>query len=151
MCGWTCRAPKLMTGCGDAASTHSRAALAQPVDWASMPRMAVSYRPKARYRARMRMTTSLGEKVSPSERDSTTTSSAVLAEGVGEQHLGLVDAAEDALLPREDLHDHDRVEALPGQDLLGAPEVDVRGIPAEDVTGRSAARSATRSPSGRRV
>ena len=48
MSGWTCRAPKLMTGSGEATSTHSRAAVAQPVDWASMPSIAVSYRPNSR-------------------------------------------------------------------------------------------------------
>ena len=32
MSGWTWRAPKLMTGSGAATSTHSRAAVAQPVD-----------------------------------------------------------------------------------------------------------------------
>ena len=48
MSGWTWRAPKPMTGSGAATSTHSRAAVAQPVDWASMPRMAVSYSPNWR-------------------------------------------------------------------------------------------------------
>ena len=48
MSGWTWRAPKEITGCGAAASTHSRAAVAQPVDWESMPSIAVSYRAKAR-------------------------------------------------------------------------------------------------------
>ena len=48
MSGWTCRAPKLMTGWGAAASTHSRAAVAQPLAWAIMPRMAVSYSPNWR-------------------------------------------------------------------------------------------------------
>ena len=48
MSGWMWRAPKLMTGSGAAASTHARAAVAQPVDWASMPRKAVSYRPNWR-------------------------------------------------------------------------------------------------------
>ena len=76
---------------------------------------------------------------------------AALAQDVGEQHLGLVDAAEDALLPREDLHDHDRVEALPCEDLLGAPEVDVRGVPAEDVVGGSAALPAHALHQGARV
>ena len=42
MSGWTWRAPKLITGSGFAASTHSLAAVAQPVDWASIPRKAVS-------------------------------------------------------------------------------------------------------------
>ena len=94
------------------------------------------------------MTTSLEEKVSPSESDSTTTSSPLVGERVGEQHLGLVDAAEDALLPGEDLHDHDGVEALPGQDLLGAPEVDVRGVAAQDVVRRSAPLPVHALPSG---
>ena len=31
MSGWMCRAPKLMTGSGAAASTHSRAAVAHPM------------------------------------------------------------------------------------------------------------------------
>ena len=48
MSGWTCRAPKLMTGSGAATSTQSRAAVAQPVDWASIPRNAVSYSPNRR-------------------------------------------------------------------------------------------------------
>ena len=43
MSGWTWRAPNEMTGRGAATSTHSRAAVAQPVDWASMPSSAVSY------------------------------------------------------------------------------------------------------------
>ena len=34
-------------------------------------------------------------------------------------------------MAREDLHDDDRVEALALEDLLGALEVDVRGIPGE--------------------
>ena len=37
---------------------------------------------------------------------------ALVREHVGQQHLGLVDAAEDALRPGEDLHDDDRVEPL---------------------------------------
>ena len=95
--GWTWRAPKLMTGSGAAASTHSRAAVAQPVDWASIPSIAVSYRPNWRYRARMRRTTSLGAMRSPSA----SASRRGLAVGrpgqhVGEQDLGLVDAAQDA-------------------------------------------------------
>ena len=48
MSGWMCLAPKLMTGSGAAASTHWRAAVAQPVDWASMPSTAVSYSPNFR-------------------------------------------------------------------------------------------------------
>ncbi len=35
--GWTWRAPNETIGSGAAASTHSRAAVAQPVDWAIMP------------------------------------------------------------------------------------------------------------------
>src|SRR5262245_29447827 len=54
---------------------------------------------------------------------------------MGEERLGLVDAAEHALLAGEDLHDHDRVEAFTGEDLFGASEVDVRGLSAEDVMG----------------
>jgi hypothetical protein len=71
MSGCTCRAPKLITGCGAAASTHRRAAVAQPVDWESMPSIAVSYSANARYRARMRRTTSLGVTRSPSSIAST--------------------------------------------------------------------------------
>ncbi len=48
MSGWTCRAPNEITGCGAAAVTHSRAAVAQPVDCASIPSRAVSYSPKVR-------------------------------------------------------------------------------------------------------
>jgi hypothetical protein len=48
MSGWTWRAPNEITGAGDATSTHSRAAVAQPVDWASIPRIAVSYSPNRR-------------------------------------------------------------------------------------------------------
>ena len=48
MSGWTWRAPKEMTGCGAAASTTSRAAVDQPVDCASIPRIAVSYSANAR-------------------------------------------------------------------------------------------------------
>ena len=44
--GCTCRAPKPITGIGAAASTTRRAAVAQPVLWERIPRMAVSYRPK---------------------------------------------------------------------------------------------------------
>ena len=58
--------------------------------------------------------------MSPSESASTTTSSAAVRQDVGEQHLGLVDAAQDARLAREDLHHDDRVEPLAGEDLLGA-------------------------------
>ena len=36
--GWTCRAPKLITGIPAAAATHARAAVAQPLFWASVPR-----------------------------------------------------------------------------------------------------------------
>ncbi len=72
MSGWTCRAPKEMTGCGAADSTHWRDAVAQPVDCASMPSIAVSYRANARYRAWIRRTISLGVTGSPSASDSTT-------------------------------------------------------------------------------
>ena len=71
MSGWTWRAPNEMTGCGAAASTHSRAAVAQPVDWESIPRIAVSYSANRRYRARIRRTISLGAIRSPSSSAST--------------------------------------------------------------------------------
>ena len=62
----------------------------------------------------MRSTTSLGANASPS--DSASTTRCVLAgaspSDVRQQHLGLVDAAQDPRLAREDLHDHDRVQAL---------------------------------------
>ena len=40
---WTCLAPKLTTGTPCAAATHSRAACAQPLSCARMPRIDVSY------------------------------------------------------------------------------------------------------------
>ncbi len=42
MSGWTWRAPNDTTGSGAATSTHSRAAVAQPVDCDIIPRIAVS-------------------------------------------------------------------------------------------------------------
>ena len=49
-----------------------------------------------------------------------------------EQDLGFVDAAQHARLSREHLHHHDRVEALAGEDLVRAREVDVRRITRQD-------------------
>ena len=44
--GCTVWAPTEMMGTFPAASTHRRATVAQPVEWARVPQMAVSYRPK---------------------------------------------------------------------------------------------------------
>jgi len=51
-----------------------------------------------------------------------------LLEDVGQEVLDLVDPAQDRILPGEDLHRHDRVEALAIEDRLGPREVHVRGI-----------------------
>ena len=48
-----------------------------------------------------------------------------LREHVPQQVLGLVDAAQDRLAAREDLHGHDRIEAFGRQDAVGAREIDV--------------------------
>ena len=134
MSGWMCRAPKLMTGSGAAVSTHSRAAVAQPVDWASIPRNAVSYRPNWRYRARIRSTISLGATRSPSlSASSCVSAGSARGEDVAKQVLRLIDAAQDGRLAGEDLHRDDGVEAFLAQDALRAREVDVRRIPGQDL------------------
>ena len=77
----------------------------------------------------MRSTTSFGAMTSPSARASTLR---VVNSGVGEypreQRLGLVDAAQSRVAPGENLHRHDRVEILVGEDFLGAMEIDVGRI-----------------------
>ena len=61
---------------------------------------------------------------------------------VGERLLG---AAQDALAAREDLHRHDRVEPLGGQDRARALEVHVGGLAGEHVGGRQEVRAMGRS------
>ena len=61
-----------------------------------------------------------------------------LAEHVREQHLGLVDAAQDPRLAREDLHDHDRVHAFAREDLLRPGEVDVSRVARQHLDRRAA-------------
>src|SRR6476646_4830317 len=117
MSGWMWRAPKLITGSGAATSTHARAAVAQPVDWASIPRNAVSYSPNCRYRARIR-----------SRQD------------VAEQVARFVDAAQHGVHPGEDLHRDERIAAFLGQDALSTLEVDVGRVAREDLVRRPRAR-----------
>ena len=54
---------------------------------------------------------------------------------MGEEVLDLVDAAQHRLASGEDLHRHDRVEALALEDPVGAREVDVGRFAGEDLAG----------------
>jgi hypothetical protein len=63
---------------------------------------------------------------------------------VSEQVLRLVDPAEHGVLAGEYLHRHDRVETLRLEDRVGAREIDVSGIPGQDLVGRSGALDAHR-------
>ena len=100
----------------------------------------------------MRSTTSLGSNGSPSdERLDHRLAGRRLTEHVREQDLGLVDAAQHAAAAREDLHHDDRVEALAGEDLLGAREIDVGGVAGEDARPTAAGAASRCAPSGPRV
>ena len=80
----------------------------------------------------------MGEKRSPSSSASTDDLVGVgVLQDVGEQVLGLVDAAQDALAAAEDLHHHDGVEALALEDPRGAGEVDVGRLAGEDLVRRA--------------
>ena len=68
-------------------------------------------------------------------------------EDVAEQVARLVDAAQDAVLAREDLHRHERVQALLVQDALGAREVDVGRVARQDLVRRPRARQTHQSGS----
>src|SRR5439155_22745168 len=56
-------------------------------------------------------------------------------EHMREQRLCLVDAAQDRVLAREDLHCDERIEPLALQDPSGAGEVDVGGVAGQDLAG----------------
>ena len=59
-----------------------------------------------------------------------------LAEDLAQVRDRLVGAAQDPLAAREDLHRHDRVEALGRENRAGAIEIDVRGLAGQHVSGR---------------
>ena len=59
-----------------------------------------------------------------------------LRQHVAEEVARLVDAAQDPCLAGEDLHRHERVHALAGEDGLGAREVDVGRIARQDLVRR---------------
>ena len=132
--GWTWRAPNEITGCGAAASTHSRAAVAQPVDCESIPRIAVSYRANRLYRARIRSTISLGaDPVAVLERVHAGHGWIAGGEDVADEVLRLVHAAQDRVFATEDLHRDDGVDALPFEDALRAGEVHVTRRAGQDL------------------
>ena len=86
----------------------------------------------------MRRTISFGSIGSPSWSDSSRVSVAVrVGEDVAEKVAGLVDAAQDALLPREHLHRHERISPFPVEDRLGAREVHVGRVAREDLVRRT--------------
>ena len=66
---------------------------------------------------------------------------------VAEQVARLVDAAQDGVLPGEDLHRDERIAAFLGEDALGAREVDVGRVAREDLVRRPRARQAHQSGS----
>ena len=68
-----------------------------------------------------------------------------LGQDVAEQVLGLVDPAQDGVAPGEDLHRHDRVEALGLEDLVGPREVHVGRVAGQDLAGGTAALQTHRS------
>ena len=148
MSGWMCRAPNEMTGSGAAASTHSRAAVAQPVDWASIPRIAVSYSPNCAIARADPQHDLLGrDPVAVGERLELRLARVRRGEHVAEQVLRLVDPAQDGLAAGEDLHRHDRVEALALEDLVGPREVDVGRVAGQDLVRRAGSLEAHRSGS----
>ena len=137
MCGWTWRAPKLMTGSGSAAvdaflrcGGPAGRLREHPEDRGLVQAEGSIVAPDAEHDLLRLEGVAVGERL-----DGHLTGGRIL-ERVGEQHLGLVDAAEDAAVTREDLHDDDRVEALAREDLLRAPEIDVGGVPGKDADRR---------------
>src|SRR5207237_1044706 len=58
-----------------------------------------------------------------------------VGENVTDEILRLVDPAQDGVLPREDLHRHDGIEALALHDAGGSGEIDVRRITRENLPG----------------
>ena len=140
MSGWTWRAPNEMTGSGAATSTHSRAAVAQPVDWASIPRIAVSYRPNRAVAGADPEDDLLGrDPVAVVERLDLRLGRVASARTWPMQVLRLVDPAQDRVLAGEDLHRDDGVQALALEDALGAGEVDVGRVAGQDLARRPGA------------
>src|SRR5207344_2482750 len=68
-------------------------------------------------------------------------------EHMTEEVARLIDAAQDAVLAREDLHRHERIATLLGEDRLGAREIDIGRVAREDLVRRPRARQAHQSGS----
>ena len=68
-------------------------------------------------------------------------------EHVAEEVARLVDAAQDGVLAGEDLHRHEGVATLLGEDRLGAREIDIGRVAREDLVRRPRARQAHQSGS----
>ena len=138
MSGWTCRAPNEITGKGLATSTTSRAAVAQPVDWASMPRIAVSYRPTCAVAGADPEDDLLRrDRVTVIERFDPGLGEVGIGQDVAEKVLRLVDPAQDRVLAGEQLHRDDRIETLLLEDRRRPREIDVGRIAGQDFARRS--------------
>jgi len=83
----------------------------------------------------MRITTSLGATRSPSASASISAFAAwpLAIRTSARRTLASSMPHSTGVAPAEDLHDHDRVEVLLRQDLLGVPEIDVRRVARQDV------------------
>ena len=154
MSGWMCRAPKLMTGSGAAASTHLAGGRGPAGRLGEHPeeRRLVQAEPAV---ARPDPEDDLlgRDAVAVVERLELGLGRVGLGEDVAEQVLRLVDPAQDRVLAGEDLHRDERVEALPLEDALGAREVDVGRVAGQDLVRGSDALHAHQSgvlPSSRR-
>ena len=148
MSGWMWRAPKLMTGSGAAASTNSRAAVAQPVDWASMPEERGLVQPELAVAAPdAQHDLARPDAVAVVQRLELGLRRVGAGQHVAEQVLGLVDAAQHGVVAREDLHRHERVEALGREDAVRPREVDVGRIAGQDLVRGSGALDAHQSGS----
>ncbi len=148
MSGWMWRAPKLMTGSGAAASTHARAAVAQPVDWASMPEEGRLVQPEpAVAGADPEHDLLRPDDVAVVQRLEPRLGRVGLGEHVAEQVARLVDPAQDGVLAGEDLHRHERIAAFLLEDRLGAREIDIGRVARQDLVRRPRARQAHQSGS----
>ena len=151
MSGWMWRAPKLMTGSGAAASTTR----ARPSPSRSTGR-ASRGTPSRTARTGGSGPGSAGRSPSGSIRSPSSSASSCVSAGsavgqdVAEEVLRLVDPAQHRVLPGEDLHRHDGVEALALEDAVGPREVDVGRIAGQDLVRGSSALEAHRSGSAPR-
>ena len=136
MSGWTWRAPNEMTGSGAAAVdalARGRGPARRLGEHAQQRRLVQPEGPVAGGDSERDLLRRDG--VAVVERLDRDLRRVRARQGVREEVLDLVDAAQDGLAAAEDLHRHDGIEALALEDAVRAREVDVGGLAGQDLAG----------------